>query len=149
VDVAALVTWILTAGGGFVLLTIWLSRSRARSTVGAGGPASSGREGAERRTRFPAALVLGHAGLAVVGLLLWIAFVAGNSATVARVALVVILVVAVLGFTMLARWVRGGGPRHADADARAENAFPVPVVAAHGVLAAVTLVLVLVAALRT
>jgi hypothetical protein len=63
---------------------------------------------------------------------------------------VLLLIVAGLGFTMFARWLptyrtagttaTGAGP--------AERHFPVPVVAAHGLVAATTLVLVLLAALN-
>jgi hypothetical protein len=133
VDVAALVTWILTAGGGFVLITTWLTRRRA-----SGGT-----------SRLPAPLVFGHAGLAVIGLVLWIVYLANDSDTLARVTFFVVLVVALLGFTMLARWLSGGGPRHVDAGTRPENNFPLPVVAAHGLFAAATLVLVLLAAFVT
>ncbi len=128
-DVAALVTWILTAGGGFVLLTTWLTRRRAGGS-----------------SRLPAPLILGHAGLAVVGLVLWIVYLANDSDTLGRVTFFVVLVVALLGFTMLARWLSGGGPRHVAADTHPENNFPLPVVAAHGLFAAATLVLVLLAA---
>jgi manganese efflux pump family protein len=129
VDVAALVTWILTAGGGSVLLTTWLTRRRTSGS-----------------SRLPAPLILGHAGLAVVGLVLWIVYLANDSDALARVTFVVVLVVALLGFTMLGRWLSGGGPRHVAADTRPENNFPLPVVAAHGLFAAATLVLVLLAA---
>jgi hypothetical protein len=64
--------------------------------------------------------------------------------------------VALIGLAMLTRWVRGrpgsrqgtGGSLAADAGARPEDGFPVPVIVAHGVFAAVTLVLVLIVALR-
>ena len=128
-DVAALVTWILTAGGGAVLITTWKNRRRSSSN-----------------SRLPAPLVFGHAGLAVLGLVLWIIYLANDSDTLARVTFFVVLIVAILGFTMLARWLSGGGPRHVDADTRPENNFALPVVAAHGLFAAATLVLVLLAA---
>jgi len=55
--------------------------------------------------------------------------------------------VALLGFTMLAIWLqqrqgRAGAVETATADQPAEQNFPVPVVALHGLLAATTLVLV-------
>jgi hypothetical protein len=142
VDIAALVTWILTAGGGSVLLTTWLTRRRAPigSAVGAGGG-----ESMNGGSRLPAPLVFGHAGLAALGLVLWIIYIANDSQALGRITALVIVVVAVLGFTMLGRWLSGGGPRHVDADERPENNFPLPVVAAHGLFAAVTLVLVLLA----
>ena len=86
--VAALVTWILTAGGGAVLITTWKNRRRGSSN-----------------SRLPAPLVFGHAGLAVLGLVLWIVYLANDSDTLARVTFFVVLVVAVLGFTMLAPWL--------------------------------------------
>jgi hypothetical protein len=52
---------------------------------------------------------------------------------------------------MLARWIRGRTGARSDtgsAGARPEDAFPVPLVAAHGLLAAITLVLVLIVAVR-
>jgi hypothetical protein len=57
------------------------------------------------------------------------------------VAFVLLLPVALLGFTMLARWIPA---RRAST---AESRFPVPVVAAHGLFAAATLVLTLLVAL--
>jgi hypothetical protein len=145
-DTAALVTWILTAGGGFVLLWVWLTRRRAvpaaDRTAARAGAASSA-------SRLPAPLLFGHVGLAVIGLVLWIVYLANDSEGLSRVVFGIVLVVAVLGFTMLARWLGGGGPRHLDADVRPENNFPLPVVAAHGLFAAATLVLVLLAAFVT
>ena len=99
-----------------------------------------------RLVRLPAPLILGHAGLAVVGLVLWSIYLANDSDTLGRVTFFVVLVVALLGFSMLARWLSGGGPRHVEADTHPENNFPLPVVAAHGLFAAATLVLVLLAA---
>lgn len=56
-DVAALILWILTAGGGFVLLAKWISKGGARR----GGAGS----------RFPVPLIFGHFLLAAAGLVLW------------------------------------------------------------------------------
>jgi len=56
-------------------------------------------------------------------------------------AFVLLLPVAALGFTMLARWIP------ARRTGTAESRFPVPVVIGHGLFAATTLVLVLLAAL--
>jgi hypothetical protein len=138
VDVAALILWILTAGGGFFLLGTWIAKGGAR------------RDGAG--SRFPAPLIFGHFLLAAVGLVLWIVYVASDSEGVGWTAFVLLAVVALLGFTMLARWIptyrstrvaAGSAP---DAGP-AERHFPVPIVAGHGVLAATTLVLVLLALL--
>jgi hypothetical protein len=102
--------------------------------------------------RIRAARILSHFGLAAAGLVLWIVYVATDSGALAWVAFVLLAVVALLGFSMLAVWLRqrsrepavaGAGTSQA---APAERHFPVPVVGVHGVLAAVTLVLVLLVA---
>jgi Tfp pilus assembly protein PilN len=129
-DIAALVVWIVTALGGFYLLGTWISKGGHRR------PSSS---------RFPPALIFGHFALAAIGLVLWIVYVATDSDALAWIAFIVILVVAVLGFTMLARWIPTYQSRTTAAveGAPAERHFPVAVVGAHGVLAATTVVLVL------
>lgn len=149
-DVAALIAWIVTAGGGFVLLGTWIAKGGARRD----GPGS----------RFPAPLIFGHFLLAATGLVLWIVYVAVDSKAVGWTAFVLLAIVALLGFTMLARWIptyraaRSGSTAPGATDGAtggrtmtqqrtavsgpAERHFPVPVVIAHGVLAATTLVLV-------
>jgi hypothetical protein len=75
---------------------------------------------------------------------LWIIYVATDSDALAWIAFVLLLVVALIGFTMLATWLaQRRGAAKADAP---EQRFPVPVVGLHGVLAAATLVLVLLTA---
>jgi manganese efflux pump family protein len=138
---AALISWIVTAGGGFVLLAIWLSRGGMKQ-----------REGGQIRP----VLILSHFGLAALGLVLWIVYVANDSDTLAWIAFALLVVVAALGWTMFALWWRrrqaGAGPvavPDAGAPGRpAEQHFPVPVVALHGLLAVTTVVLVLLAALE-
>ena len=133
-DWAALITWVLTAGGGFVLLTIWLRN---------GGMAQQ--EGG----RIKPALILSHFALAATGLVLWIIYVASDSDALAWIAFILLLVVAAIGFTMLSIWLqqrRGrGGDVTAPSTAPAEQGFPVAIVGLHGVLAATTLVLVFLA----
>ncbi|HEX5495514.1 MAG TPA: hypothetical protein VFX70_13175 [Mycobacteriales bacterium] len=135
--IAALVTWIVAALGGFYLLATWLQKGGLRQQRG--GP-----------TRFPAALVFGHFLLAAVGLIVWLVFVFNSSAGTAWTAFVIILVTALLGFTMFARWVTGrgqaGGSSGAGGEVAAEQSFPLTSVLGHGAIAAVTLVLVLIAA---
>ena len=131
-DVAALVAWVVTAGGGFVLFGTWVAR----------GGLQQARTG---ETKLPPALIGGHLLLAATGLVLWIAYVATDEDGLAWAAFVLLLPVALLGFAMLFRWVneRGAvGP----ASRAAEQRFPVPVVVLHGVLAVTTLVLVLLSA---
>jgi hypothetical protein len=106
--------------------------------------------------RIRAARILSHFGLAATGLVVWIIYVASDSEALAWVAFALLLVVALLGFSMLAIWLRQrshepafagpvGGRTVGDATA-AERHFPTAVVAVHGLLAATTLVLVLLAA---
>jgi hypothetical protein len=134
---AALITWLLTAGGGFVLLGVWLR--------------AGGMKPSEERPRIRPPLILGHFALAATGLVLWIVYVAVGTDALAWIAFVLLLVVALLGFTMFAIWLqrrsgRGGSIATAGATEPAEQGLPVPVVALHGLLAATTLVLVLLAA---
>jgi hypothetical protein len=137
---AALISWVLTAGGGFVLLSIWLSRGGMRQQGAGGG-----------RIRPP--LIISHFLLAAVGLVLWIIYVATDNDTLAWIAFVALLVVALLGFTMFAIWLRRrqAGPRVTETvtpDTPAEQHFPVAIVGLHGLLAATTLVLVLLTVLE-
>ena len=135
---AALITWVLTAGGGFVLLSIWLARGGMRQARDAG-----------NRIRPP--LIMSHFLLAATGLVLWIVYVVDDSTTIAWIAFVALLVVAALGFTMFAIWLRRRQARSAAVetvtpDTPPEQHFPVAIVGLHGVLAATTLVLVLLTA---
>jgi hypothetical protein len=137
---AALISWIVTAGGGFVLLAIWWSRGGMRQ-----------REG--RQIRPP--LILTHFGLAATGLVLWIIYVANDSDALAWLAFAILLAVALLGFTMFAIWWQrrqaATGPvpvaEEGSGGQPAEQHFPVPVVALHGLLAVTTVILVLLSAL--
>jgi hypothetical protein len=134
---AALISWIVTAGGGFVLLGLWVSHGGMRQ-----------REG--RQIRPP--LILSHFGLAATGLVLWIIFVATDSDALAWIAFAILAVVAVLGWTMFALWWQRRQASAAAAPAStpglpAEQHFPVPIVALHGLLAVTTLVLVFLAAI--
>jgi hypothetical protein len=126
--VAALITWLITAVGGFVMLGVWISKGGHRPDSG---------------TRLAPGLVFGHFALAVIGLILWIIYLAAKNTILAWVAFVVLLPVALLGFTMLARWI----PTRRGRTGTAESRFPIPVVIGHGLFAAATLVLVLLAAL--
>jgi hypothetical protein len=131
---AALITWVLTAGGGFVLLSIWLARGGMRS------------QAAGSRIRPP--LIMSHFLLAATGLVLWIVYLIDDSSALAWIAFALLLVVALLGFTMFGIWLRRrqsatGGPTP---ETPAEQHFPVAIVGLHGLLAATTLVLVLLAA---
>jgi hypothetical protein len=141
--VAALITWIITALGGAVLLGTWLSRGglRARDT------------GA---SRFPPGLIFGHFLLAATGLVIWIIYLITDADALTWVALATLVVVAALGFTMVTRWRQDRVAVAAGATSATpgtevgrppEQHFPVTVVYLHGLLAVATLVLVLLTAL--
>jgi hypothetical protein len=127
-DWAALITWVLTAAGGFVLLVIWLKNGGMNQQEGG---------------RIRSARILTHFALAAIGLVLWIVFVASGSSALAWTAFALLLVVALIGFSMLAIWL---AQRSRSEVAAAEQRFPVAVVGLHGALAATTLVLVFLAA---
>lgn len=127
---AALVIWILTAGGGIVLATQWVRRDGLRQEVGI------------RTLRLAA-----HVVLAVSGLALWIAYVASEEDVLAWIAVSLLVAVAVLGFSMFAIWFRGHSSRREPTEMPAETAFPLPLVLGHGALGITTLTLSLLAAL--
>jgi hypothetical protein len=136
----ALVTWVLTAGGGFVMLGLWLKHGGMRQNNGSGD-----------RIRPPR--ILTHFALAAIGLVLWIIYVAADEDALAWVAFALLAIVALLGFSMLFIWlgqrsqatVRAGDA--AGGAVPAERHFPNIIVGAHGVLAATTLVLVFLVAI--
>jgi hypothetical protein len=125
---AALVTWVLTAGGGFVLLAVWLSRGGMKQAREAGS-----------RIRPP--LILSHFLLAAAGLLVWIVYLAADEDVLAWIALAALVVVALLGWTMFAIWLRRRRAAQTS-DAPPEQHFPVPIVGVHGLLAVATVLLV-------
>src|SRR5438874_10126145 len=90
---AALIAWVITAGGGFVLLSIWLMRGGMRQQPEAG-----------NRIRPP--LILSHFLLAATGLVIWIIYLVADKDALAWIAFVILAIVAVLGWTMFAIWFR-------------------------------------------
>ncbi|KUI27699.1 hypothetical protein AU196_21260 [Mycobacterium sp. IS-1742] len=138
--IASLIAWILTAGGGAFMLAKW---------VGGGGHRD------RTRTHLPPAVVFGHFALAALGLVLWIVYVVTDNHPIGWVALALLVPVAALGVVMVLRWlpvyrsgrqpVGGGASPIPDAP---ERSFPVAVVLGHGVLAAATVVLGLLAILE-
>ena len=136
---AALIAWVITAGGGLVLLSIWLKRGGMRQQTEGG-----------NRIRPP--LILSHFLLAATGLVIWIIYLVADKDALAWIAFAILAVVAALGWTMFAIWLRrrqaaAGGAGITAPNAPAEQHFPVPIVTLHGVLAVTTVVLVLLTAL--
>ena len=141
--VAALITWLITAFGGLYLLIVWL----IEYDVSAPGGAVS---------RLPRTVISGHVLLATAGLVVWIIYLIEDRDILAWIALSTLCAVALLGLTLLGRWIvvrraltaavrasGGEGPATARADTPAEGLFPVPIVLGHGLLAGTTLTLVL------
>lgn len=143
-DIAALITWLITALGGFFMLGTWISRGGLRT------PGSS---------RLPVPVLFGHFLLAAAGLVVWIVYLAVDKKAVAWTAFGLLVPVALLGLTMFARWLPTARDRRAVTASGApgsaapatdvpERHFPLPVVIGHGVFAVVTVLLVLLAALQ-
>ncbi len=133
----ALIAWLLTAAFGFVMLTIWLSRGGMRP-----------QPGSESRIRPP--LILGHFLLAATGLVLWIVYVATDSDALAWIAFLILLLVALLGWSMFAITWRAREPvgeviAHSVTSGRPEEHFPKVVIGLHGLLAVTTVILVFLA----
>jgi hypothetical protein len=128
VEWAALITWVLTALGGSTLAVMWLRHGGAGQGEG-----------------IRALRLLSHAVLAAVGLALWTGFVLSDEPAFAWSAVGLLVVVAVIGASMFAIWLRGHNRRDHTA-VPAETSFPLPVVAFHGVLGLATFVLAVLAA---
>ncbi|WP_433467136.1 hypothetical protein [Spirillospora sp. CA-128828] len=140
-NIAALVTWLVTALGGFYMLGTWIARGGVR-----GG-----------NSRLPVPVIFGHFLLAAAGLVVWIIYLFTDTGALAWTAFGILLPVALLGFVMFARWLTvsrtpsvraAGAPGSAQADAAPESSFPVPVVLGHGLFAVATLLLVVLSALQ-
>jgi hypothetical protein len=90
--IAALITWIVTAVGGFTLLSLWLRGGGLRQQQA-------------KTTSFRSGVLFGHFLLAAAGLVLWIVYVVTDTQSLTWLSLAVLAVVAVLGFTMFFRWL--------------------------------------------
>ena len=148
-DLAALGAWVVTVAAGARLAVGWL----------AGGGL---RRGYRRAAGVPRMVIAGHLALAVAGLGIWVGFVATGAATLAWVAVGVILSVAGLGMATLvgglpepaadvARPVAVGAGSHGlqaapGTGASALAGRPVIMIVVHGTLAASTILLVVLAA---
>jgi hypothetical protein len=144
-SLAALLTYLITATAGLYLLTIWLIEYDHEFQTAAA-------------TRLPVPVISAHALLAVTGLVVWGVYLLTDSSRLAWATVLILVLVAALGFTMAIRWVKVYRANAAPAGRRApaggtvgntvppERHFPVSVVIGHGVFAVVTLTLVLLTA---
>ena len=156
--IAALITWVITAGFGFFMLGTWLAAGGARNSDGT-------------TSHFRPPVVFTHFTLAAGGLVVWIIYVVNDSSTLAWIAVADLLVVALIGDTLVLRWFKdrrqvsaggsggpaaetGGGTRGTGTltgtatGQLAEQRIPSVAVALHGLVAVTTVVLVLLAALE-
>ena len=129
--IAALVTWVVTAGLGFTMLYLWISKGGVQAARGGTGSSS----------RFAPGLVFGHFGLAATGLVLWIVYTITDTEALTWVAFVFLIAIAVLGDLLFLRWLRGR------TSSTVESGLPKPVVYTHGLFAVTTIALVLLTAL--
>jgi hypothetical protein len=133
-DLAALAAWVLTAMAGVYLLGGWLATWLARLI----------RRRRRGRADAATAFTVSHFGLALAGLGVWIGFVATYLAVLAWIALGMVVLIAGLGMGVLSAALPG--PSRAGA-APGRARLPVLVVAAHGMFATLTILLVLLAAI--
>jgi hypothetical protein len=146
-SIAALITWVITAGFGFFMLLRWATRGGVRHAEGTG-------------THLPPYRVFTHFGLAAAGLVLWIIYLVTGSTVLAWIAFVDLVVVASIGLIMVMQWAKDGRAAMAAAAASggsfrpdasgvdlAEQHIPRAPVLMHGIFAVSTVVLVLLSAL--
>lgn len=154
---AALITWFAGVLAGLYMLTVWLIENDV-----------TGQHAAPSQLRVP--VIFGHLTLAIAGLGVWVAYLVLDRDILAWASVGTLIAIILLGLTMFARWLpvyrapglptppavlAGPGwpagtalpagetpPAGQLYAAPAESHFPVAVIAAHGLLAGVTLVLV-------
>ncbi len=136
-SIAALITWVITAGLGSYMVATWRKHGGLR--------------GDPKTTHLPPARVFAHLGLAVAGLVVWIVYLATGGALWAWIAVADLILVALLGGVMVRRWTIDGrlamsGDVSAPLGDLAEQHIARPPVVVHGIFAAITVVLVILAA---
>jgi len=156
-SIAALITWVITAGFGFFMLIRWATRGGVRKVEGSA-------------THLPPYRVFTHFGLAAAGLIVWIIYVITDSTLLAWIAFADLIVIAILGVLMVRQWAKdgraamaaasqpaaggtaaGGTPAGGTANSGvdlAEQHIPRAPVVLHGIFAVSTVILVLLAALE-
>jgi hypothetical protein len=148
-SIAALITWVITAGFGFFMLIRWATHGGLRHVAGA-------------ETHLPPVRVFSHFGLAAAGLVVWIIYLVTDSAVLAWIAFADLVLVAIIGLVMVTQWAKDGraamaaatgaanaGAARSDAGGvdLAEQHIPRPPVVLHGIFAVSTVILVLLTAL--
>jgi hypothetical protein len=153
VSFVAVITWLITICFGFFLLCIWLVEYDPE------GPGVG-------MSRLPWPVISGHALLGLAGVPVWLVYLITEDRKLARLAALILVAVAVLGLTMVVRWIgvyrthRAAVPPAAvmttttafgssaptSVSIPPERNFPIVVVLCHGIFAVVTVILVLLTA---
>jgi hypothetical protein len=148
-SIAALITWVITAGFGFFMLIRWATHGGLRRVPGA-------------ETHLPPVRVFSHFGLAAAGLVIWIVYLVTGNTMLAWIAFADLVLVAIIGLVMVTQWAKDGRAAMAAATAGAdagaarrdasgvdlaEQHIPRPPVVLHGIFAVSTVILVLLTAL--
>lgn len=152
----ALVMWIVTIGGGALLAGLWVLHGGAKRPADADPAPGSGRQQTltatrTARSRIGISMITNHAGLAVLGAVTWILYTLNSDDEAYRplrwLALALLVVTIGLGLSMFNRWLADRRRAEDGAEAQPpEQHLPAVVVLLHGIAAAATLVLVLLAA---
>jgi hypothetical protein len=143
VRLCALAAWLATAIPGLYLLSAWLPRDGRRRVI--------------RKPGVPSPLPFAHAGLAIAGLCIWIAFTVTAAAPLAWTDVGLTWVIAGLGMATLltaspVQQVAAGTEAAAPGEQAGTSTTPFPAkapvitIALHGALATATILLVLLAA---
>jgi hypothetical protein len=125
----ALLAWLATAASGGLVLARWLR--------------AGGRLRRTSATATPPAVIAGHVGGGLLGLVLWVAFLLGGGTVLAWIALGLLAPVAGAGMAVLALGLPSPVP--AAGAVRRRSGMPVLTIFAHGVFAATAILLVLIA----
>lgn len=160
--VAVIVAWLVTAGGGLLMASIWIAKGGLRQEdddPSIERPYGAAEDPGVARTNLSHWMVASHAVTALVALALLVFYAARRDApqtgaeSAPWLAVGALVVVAGLGVAMFRRWStyrkhhRRGQPASLR-PAPADQAIPAPIVYVHGLAAALTLVLAVLVALR-
>ena len=88
----ALLVWFVTALWGLYMLAVWLIENDATRQDKA-------------ESRLPLPVILSHVTLAVSGLVVWVLYLLIDRSGLAWAAVGILVAIALLGFTMFARWI--------------------------------------------
>jgi hypothetical protein len=142
----AFIAWMITAAAGLGLVSIWIIERDEESAA----------------SRLPKTVVSAHGLLAVIGLAVWAMYLLMDADRLAWTAAAILVVVFLLGSTMAVRYVRvyrayktpapvlvpvGSRITSIEEPAPPERHLPIALVITHGVMATVTIALVVLTAL--